>query len=163
MTVRPRVTLFPLAALVIATLGFVAPPHASAASFTAQVIELTNAQRQAIRGGRCPSLTENSALSTAGQRHASDMAGRNYFSHRSIGGATLWQRIRQAGYRPRRYAENIAAGQSSAEDVVNGWMNSASHRANILNCRLREIGVGFAHNDGTAYGNYWVEVFASRH
>ncbi len=161
MPARPCVKLFQLAALcVILTLGILPATPATASSSSARVIELTNAKRRAIMGQRCPALVNNPALAAAAQAHAGDMAARNYFSHTSPGGATAWQRVKAAGYSPRRIAENIAGGQPSAEAVVAGWMRSRGHRANILDCRLREIGVGVA--EGGRFGIYWAQVFGAR-
>ncbi len=163
MTVRPRVTLAQLAALcALLALGTLQAPRTSATSLTAHVIELTNAQRRAFRGDGCPALVANDALAHAAEQHAVDMARHNYLSHNSRSGASPWQRMRRAGYRPTRAAENIAAGQSSPEAVVGLWMSSPHHRANILDCRLREIGVGFAEGPGTIYGTYWVQAFGTR-
>jgi uncharacterized protein YkwD len=126
------------------------------------VIALTNEQRRNVIGDECPALVPNRALSRAAGWHAADMARRNYFSHTSPGGATYVRRMRWAGYQPRRAAENLAAGQTSPEDVVTSWMDSPAHRANILDCSLREIGVGFASNPQSTYGQYWVQNFGAR-
>jgi uncharacterized protein YkwD len=123
-----------------------------------RVIVLTNEHR---RAAGCGDLAWNGALATAAQRHADDMAANNYFSHNSRNGATFAARIRAAGYRYRLAAENIAAGQQSPEEVVATWMDSPGHRANILNCRLRHVGIGFAENGGSAYGAYWVQDFGT--
>lgn len=163
MPVRPCVTLFQFAATVlIVVAGFLSPAPTSAASFSNQVIALTNAQRRSAMGQGCPDLVPNRALSRAATRHAADMARRNYFSHTSPAGSSFVRRIRIAGYRPRRAAENIAAGQPSPEDVVRVWMESPGHRANILDCELREVGVGFASNARAAYNQYWVQDFGTR-
>ena len=163
MTVRPRVMLFQLAALcVLATIGLLYAPPALASSPTTRIIDLTNAQRQRIMGKGCPRLAANAALNSAAQLHASDMARNNYFGHTGLDGRSPFRRMRDAGYRWRRAAENIAAGQPSPEEVVSGWMRSPGHRANILDCRLREIGVGFAQQDGSTYGAYWVQNFGRR-
>ena len=72
-------------------------------------------------------------------------------------------RIARAGY-PKNtgQAENIAAGQPAPSAVVQGWMNSAGHKKNMLNCSYKSIGVGYAHNDGTRYRHYWVQTFGTR-
>lgn len=163
MPVRPRVTLFQIAAtslLVVA--GFLTPAPTQAASFSDQVIALTNAQRRSIMGDACPELVPNRALSRAASQHAADMARRNYFGHTSPGGTTYLHRILWTGYRPHRAAENIAAGQPSPEDVVRVWMDSPGHRANMLDCGLREVGVGFASNARATFNQYWVQDFGVR-
>ena len=85
------------------------------------------------------------------------MAANNYFSHTSRNGASFATRIRRAGYRYRLAAENIAAGQQSPEEVVASWMSSPAHRANILNCDFKELGVGMA--KGGSYRIYWTQAF----
>jgi uncharacterized protein YkwD len=163
MPVRPRVKLLSLAALlVLSTLGVLYIRPASAANYTDRVIELTNLQRRRIMGRWCPRLSANDALTAAAQQHANAMASNNFFSHTSLNGASPWDRVRQNGYTARRAAENIAAGATTPEELVNMWMNSPAHRANILNCRLLAIGVGMAYSDNTTYGWYWVEDMGSR-
>ena len=162
MTVRPCVKLFSLVAVVmLMALVVVDVPATSASTFAEQVIQLTNYQRSRIMGPQCPQLVSSDALTRAAQGHASDMASHNYFSHYSLNGASPWDRIRYTGYSARRAAENIGAGNVSAEEVVNMWMRSPGHRYNLLNCRLHEIGVGVAENGGTTYGRYWVQDFGT--
>jgi uncharacterized protein YkwD len=102
------------------------------------VIRLTNQER--AKAG-CPALRMDSRLRTAARLHSKDMATQNYFSHTSLDGDSFVDRIKQAGY-PNPGAENIALGYQTAAAVMQGWMNSDGHRANILNCGLRAIGVG---------------------
>ena len=71
------------------------------------------------------------------------MADNRYFSHTSLDGSTLGNRVDRQGYSWRTVAENIAVGYPTPEAVLDGWMNSPGHRANILNCALVEIGVGY--------------------
>jgi uncharacterized protein YkwD len=120
------------------------------------VVTLTNAQRTA---NGCPALRVNAILTRVAQAHSADMAANNYFSHTSQDGRSPFQRMTDAGYQFRSAAENIAAGQRTPQDVVTGWMNSAGHRANILNCSLTEIGVGYA--TGGSYGRYWTQDFGT--
>ncbi len=87
------------------------------------------------------------------------MAAKNYFSHTGLDGRSPFDRMRDAGYSYSSAAENIAAGQPTPAAVVNGWMNSEGHRANILNCKLTQIGVGVAR--GGSYGIYWTQVFGT--
>jgi uncharacterized protein YkwD len=87
------------------------------------------------------------------------MATGGYFSHDSRDGRTPFQRIAAAGYTFSIAAENIAAGQRTPQDVTAGWMNSPGHRANILNCSLVHIGVGYA--VGGTYGTYWTQDFGT--
>lgn len=162
MAARPRVKLLAFAALLLVLAqGTTGTPDATASSFVDEVIHLTNTQRRVIKGRSCPALVPNGALMAVEQQHAHDMAIHNFLSHASPNGASPWQRIVASGYHAQRAAENIAAGQHSPREVVGTWMKSTHHRANLLDCRLREIGVGFAHADGSAFGSYWVEIFAA--
>lgn len=89
------------------------------------------------------------------------MAARGYFDHTSPEGEGPGTRVAEAGYSGRGWGENIAQGYGSAQAVVDGWMNSPGHRANILNCDFNELGVGYA--EGSSRGNvpgiYWTQVF----
>lgn len=117
----------------------------------ATVVALVN-QARADRS-QCGPLRVDDQLTKAAQRHASDMATRDYLEHDTPEGVTFAERILDAGY-PRPGAENIAQGQRTARTVMESWMTSPGHRANILNCRLRTIGVGLDVN-----GWYWVQDF----
>ncbi|SFR28218.1 Uncharacterized conserved protein YkwD, contains CAP (CSP/antigen 5/PR1) domain [Lentzea waywayandensis] len=148
--------------LAAATLALAATltPQATAATVQEDVIARTNAER--AKAG-CPALRQNAALSTAAQRHSADMATKNFMSHTGSDGSTMVIRIERAGYtRWTRAAENVAAGHATAADVVRGWMNSSGHRANILNCALRDIGVGHQYRQNTRYGHYWTQDFGTR-
>jgi uncharacterized protein YkwD len=121
-----------------------------------QVLALVNENRR--RGG-CDGLTLDRRLIVAANRHAADMARRGYFAHRSPNGQGAGDRVEDAGYDWSRYSENIARGQDSPAEVVNGWMNSPGHRENIMDCRLHQMGVGLAFDrENTAY---WVQDFAT--
>ncbi len=132
------------------------------AAFAARVLALTNARR--LEGG-CAALTANPTLADVAQGHAADMALQDYFAHVGKDGAAPDARVTRAGYAWRLVAENIAAGYPTPEAVVAGWMDSAGHRANILNCGLTQIGVGYyflSPDPGTQqWQHYWVQVFAT--
>ncbi|MFI7586114.1 CAP domain-containing protein [Spongisporangium articulatum] len=132
------------------------PAEASDTSFAQQVVSLTNAER--AKAG-CGALTADSTLTSVAQAHSADMASHNYFSHNSQDGTTPFQRMSAAGYGYRTAGENIAAGQPTPSAVVSAWMNSAGHRANILNCSFTEIGVGYA--TGGSYRTYWTQDFGT--
>jgi uncharacterized protein YkwD len=123
-------------------------------SFASQVIKLTNRER--AKSG-CKPLKSNSLLKSAAQAHSGDMAKKDYFSHTGKDGRSPFDRMTDAGYSYTAAAENIAAGQRTPADVVKGWMNSAGHKKNILNCTYTEIGVGYA--KGGSYGTYWTQDF----
>jgi uncharacterized protein YkwD len=122
----------------------------------AEVVELTNAER--VRHRLRP-LTVDGRLAAAAQAHSTDMVRRGFFAHESPDGSQVWDRAVAAGYAYRKVAENIAAGQRTANEVVQGWMGSPGHRANILDGDLTQIGVGRA--DGGSYGVYWTQVFGA--
>jgi uncharacterized protein YkwD len=121
-----------------------------------RVLFLVNQNR---RKGGCESISLDRRLIDAANEHAADMARHDYFAHESRNGEGAGDRVQSAGYRWRKYGENIARGQSSAWQVVNGWMHSPEHRENIMNCALRQMGVGLAiSGDDTPY---WVQDFAT--
>jgi uncharacterized protein YkwD/stress response protein SCP2 len=122
----------------------------------AEVVELTNAER--VRHRLRP-LTADGRLAAAAQAHSIDMVRRGFFAHESPDGSQVWHRAVAAGYAYRKVAENIAAGQRTADEVVRGWMGSPGHRANILDGDLTQIGVGRA--EGGSYGVYWTQVFGA--
>lgn len=122
-----------------------------------QVVSLTNARR---RAHGCNNLRRNAALDLAAQRHTRRMANANTLSHQLPGESSLGVRVRRAGYNWTLVGENVANGYATPAAVVQGWMNSRGHRRNILNCRFKHIGVGYAVSDrGTPY---WTQVFGRR-
>ncbi|WP_263164536.1 sigma-70 family RNA polymerase sigma factor [Streptomyces sp. SCSIO ZS0520] len=120
-----------------------------------QVTRLVNAER--AKNG-CGPVTANPKLQSAAQSHSDDMADRDYFSHTDPDGGDPGDRITAAGYRWSTYGENIAAGQQTPSQVMEGWMNSEGHRANILNCGFKEIGVGLRKD---ASGPIWTQNFGT--
>jgi uncharacterized protein YkwD len=106
-------------------------------------------------------LTIDIRLAAAAQGHCEDMVRRSFFAHDNPNGLRPHDRVAATGYQYRMVAENIAAGQRSAVAVVDSWMKSVGHRANILNDDLEHIGIGRA--EGGKYGIYWVQVFGTPH
>ena len=137
-------------------------------SFAQRVFDLTNAARSQSRTcgtqvyAAAPALTYHALLEQAAQAHAADMANRNYFSHTSQDGRSFSQRISATGYSWRTVGENIAAGYATPESVVDGWLKSPGHCANIMNPAFREIGIGYAYGAGSTYKYYWVQDFGTR-
>ena len=86
-------------------------------------------------------------------------AARGYFSHTTPEGVDFATRITKAGYRWSGAGENIAKGQRTPADVMTSWMNSAGHKANILNCGFKNLGVGVAADASGAL--VWTQDFAS--
>ncbi|MFD5847292.1 CAP domain-containing protein [Streptomyces chartreusis] len=120
----------------------------------AEVVDLTNRER--VRAGLRP-LAPDPTLTTAAQSYSADMAARAFYSHTSPEGTQPWDRAAAAGSRMRAIGENIACGQRSPAEVVEGWMNSPGHRANILKRDFTHIGIGFA--GGGPAGTYWTQLF----
>ncbi|MCA0969762.1 SafA/ExsA family spore coat assembly protein [Halobacillus litoralis] len=122
-----------------------------------QVIDLTNQER--AKQGLSP-LKGNWQLSRVARYKSRDMRDKNYFSHQSPTYGSPFEMMRSFNISYRRAAENIAAGQRTPQEVVNGWMNSPGHRKNILDPNVRQIGVGYA--QGGSYGHYWTQMFISQ-
>ncbi|MEU2601197.1 CAP domain-containing protein [Streptomyces hirsutus] len=120
------------------------------------VVDRTNRER--ARAG-LPPLAVDSLLVTAAQAHSADMVARDFYSHTAPDGSRPWDRAAAAGSARRTIGENIACGQRSAAEVVEGWMNSPGHRANILKPGFTHIGVGFA--GGGRAGTYWTQLFGA--
>ncbi|MFD1271119.1 CAP domain-containing protein [Streptomyces kaempferi] len=129
---------------------------AAPATTVAQVVALVNKERATAS---CGPLTEDAQLEKAAQAHSDDMAARNFFEHTNPDGADPGQRITAAGYRWSTYGENIAQGQQTPEAVMESWMNSPGHRANILNCAFKNIGVGVHKGSG---GPWWTQDFGAK-
>jgi uncharacterized protein YkwD len=123
----------------------------------AEVLRLVNAER--AEAG-CRALVSNDTLLGTARAHSTDMATRNFFSHTNPDGQSPFDRMRQAGYQGRMMGENIAAGQTSPAAVMEAWMNSSGHRANILNCGYKEIGIGL--HAGGSMRLYWTQNFGTR-
>ncbi|MDP9849433.1 CAP domain-containing protein [Streptosporangium lutulentum] len=124
-----------------------------------EVVRLVNAER--AKGG-CQPLKHDAQLRKAAFDHSADMAARNYFDHDSPDGRDLADRLRATGFTGwSRLAENIDGGSATPAAVMNGWMTSPVHKANIMNCTFTLIGVGLA--KGTqGYKTYWTQNFAAR-
>ena len=119
-----------------------------------------NAQRRTLR---LPALVSRYELDVAAQRYAEDMFARDFYGHESPEGESVKDRVKKTGYVPRRVAENLAAGHTRVDQVMEGWMTSPTHRANIMHRHLREIGIGLAmgEKDGD-FKILWVQVFAGK-
>ena len=135
-----------------------------AAGIQGEVMQRVNALRAA--GAVCGTtayaatgpLAWNSLLLQAASGHSSDMAQNNYFSHTSLDGRTMVQRVVATGYTYTNLGENIAAGQSTVEGVITGWTNSPGHCANLMNPAFRDIAVACVRSDTSNYRYYWTMV-----
>nr|WP_319487664.1 CAP domain-containing protein [uncultured Caproiciproducens sp.] len=126
----------------------------SYSSFQDQVVQLVNQERAA---NGLKALTVNSSLTKTATLKSEDMAKLNYFDHQSPTYGSPFDMMKQYGISYRSAGENIAMGQTTPQQVMQGWMNSSGHRANILNSSFTQIGVGIAKN---AQGQYiWTQQF----
>lgn len=144
----------------------VAGSPAAAVSPAETVLSAVNSAR--AKAG-CQPLRLNARLTAAAKAHAAAMAEQNFFGHAGKDGSRFASRIKRQGYSYRSAAENIAAGQRTALQAVQGWLKSAGHRRNMLNCRMTETGIAVVYqaDDRPIRGNsaplryYWVQVFAA--
>lgn len=132
-----------------------------------EVIKLTNDAR---RKSDLAQLTRNAHLDQSALVHTLEMVEHGFISHTGQFGSTLKERVGQAGYMNfRAIGENLARGQQTASEVVQGWLNSPGHRANLLNPIFREIGVAYvlgkiaAPNGQVWQGGYWTQNFGARY
>lgn len=133
-----------------------APPQAVTSQAEA-VLLLVNQERskQGLK-----ELKLSSDLTNIATMKSKDMADKKYFSHTSPTYGTPFQMLQNFGVTYRAAGENIAAGQKTAHEVMNSWMNSSGHRANILNASYTELGVGYY--VGGSYGVYWTQIFVGK-
>ena len=122
--------------------------------YEAEVVRLVNKERTSR--GLSP-LTHNWELSRVARYKSQDMKEKKYFSHTSPTYGSPFEMMRSFGISYRTAGENIARGYSNPKAVVDGWMNSSGHRANILNSSFKEIGVGYVPD-----GNYWTQMFIAK-
>lgn len=133
--------------------------------FIGEVVQLTNEARKTGRdcGGTWKDaagpLSVNDHLAVAAQRHAEDMAERMFFAHDNPDGETPTDRMRDAGYTGSITGENIARGQTSPAQVVQGWIDSPGHCRNLMSASFTEIGVGYYR--GGPLGHQWVQNFGA--
>lgn len=126
----------------------------SVTDYEQEVIRLVNEIRQ--KNG-LKALSYDWELSRVARFKSQDMKDNRYFAHNSPVYGTPFQMIRNFGISFRSAGENIARGYSTPQAVVNGWMNSSGHRANILNAGYTHIGVGYVSG-----GNYWTQMFIGK-
>lgn len=123
-------------------------------AYEQKVVELTNAERS--KNGLTPlKIDEN--LSKVAREKSRDMSVNKYFDHTSPTYGSPFDMMKKYGITYRSAGENIAMGQRTPEEVVKAWMNSAGHRANILNGDYTHIGVGYV-----SEGNYWTQQFIGK-
>lgn len=118
------------------------------------VFDLTNEER--VKNGLAP-FKMDKALSDVAREKSNDMKQKGYFDHQSPTYGSPFDMMKQFGITYQSAGENIAMGQRSPEEVVQAWMNSPGHRANILNGSFTHLGVGYIEN-----GNYWTQLFIGK-
>lgn len=123
-------------------------------AFEQEVLTLTNVERE--KNGLAP-LQLDVKLSEVAREKSNDMAKNGYFDHQSPTYGSPFDMMKQFGITYRTAGENIAMGQRTPAEVVDAWMNSEGHRANILNKDYTHIGIGYIEN-----GNYWTQQFIGK-
>jgi uncharacterized protein YkwD len=121
-------------------------------------VELLNAYRGEL--GLAP-VTLNSELGAAAEYHSADMATNNYFDHYLFDGTDAGTNIQNFGYTGFPYAENIAAGMETGQEVLTAWQNSPEHNATMTDPQYTEIGIGRAYNEASHYGWYWTATYGA--
>jgi len=136
--------------------GVAAPAEAGLAPWAADMLSQVNAQRSA--NGAAP-LAPCAALARAAQSHTEDQAAHHTMTHTGSDGSNISVRAARVGYTGwSGLAENVAMGYPSVTAVMTGWMNSAGHRANLLNAAYNHIGLGLAYDGATPY---WTQDFGA--
>lgn len=141
------------------------PPPGDAALLDS-VLERLNDIRAG--GGRCggrdfppaPPLTRSTTLDEAARIHAEDMARNSFLAHTGSDGSNPGERVSRAGFDWQVVAENVAAGQTSADDIAATWLESAGHCANLMDPKYSKTGIAYAVNAGDGRDIYWVQVYA---
>jgi uncharacterized protein YkwD len=147
--------------------AYVTPPASQAPVLAARALELVNQVR--ARGARCgersfapaPPVKLSNTLDGVALGHADDMARHNYFEHQDLTGHSPADRVRAVGYQEKLVGENIAYGPKSADEVVQGWLDSPGHCENIMDPRFAEMGIAFAPGHSSKRGLYWVQLLAA--
>lgn len=129
-------------------------PEQEGQAIEQEVIRLVNVERA---NAGLPALKYDWELARVAEHKSQDMADKNYFSHTSPTYGSPFNMMKNYGINYRSAGENIAQGQKTAAQVVDAWMNSEGHRANILNKNYTHIGVGYV-----ADGNYWTQMFIQK-
>lgn len=133
-----------------------------------KLLEMLNAARTQPRqcGGQpfaaTTPLAWNATLATAAQEHTRSMANNNFFDHKDRDGRTPGDRAELAGYNFQEIGENIAAGQDTPRKVVDGWLASSGHCANLMNPKFRELGAAYAVDPRSDAGIYWTAMFGTQ-
>lgn len=133
-----------------------------------QLLQAINVARGQARqcGGQnfdnAPALAWSATLGTIAEGHSRDMANNNYFDHKGRDGSTPGDRAELGGYSFQQIGENIAAGQGNARKVVDSWLSSPGHCANLMNPQFRELGAAYAADPKSDAGIYWTAMFGAQ-
>ncbi|KAE9250225.1 hypothetical protein PF004_g3031 [Phytophthora fragariae] len=122
------------------------------------MLNAVNAER--VKAG-LSSLCTNNKLQAAAKRHSDDMAKNNYMGHDGADGSSMSKRVTDAGYDWTAVAENVAAGQEDVKSIMESWMNSPGHRANILSADYTMLGTSYAYRESSTYKHYWTQDFGA--
>jgi uncharacterized protein YkwD len=147
---------------------FEAPRVSDGQQMASRVLALVNTARSRARlcGNQkfaaAEALKLDPTLARVAEAHARDMMRHNRMSHTGSDGSNAADRVTRAGYPWRAVAENVASGQTSAEEVVQTWLQSPGHCVNLMRPDLREMGVAYAFDPSSEAGTYWAQVFAAR-
>ena len=106
-------------------------------------------------------LSLDDRLNEAARSHTQDMVNHDYLGHQDSNGNGPWDRVQATGYQASTAGENVAAGYRTIEAVMEGWLESAGHCANIMRSSYEEVGVARIEGPNTQYGVYWTQVFAT--
>jgi uncharacterized protein YkwD len=132
-----------------------------------RALQLVNEVR--ARGARCgersfgpaPPVRLSGTLAGVAFGHANDMARHNYFEHEDLAGHSPADRVRAVGYQEKLVGENIAYGPKSADEVVQGWLDSPGHCENIMDPRFAEMGIAYAAGQSSRRGLFWVQLLVA--
>jgi uncharacterized protein YkwD len=146
---------------------YAAPANADSSVLAIRALKLVNDIR--ARGTFCgghsyapaPPIKLSDTLATVAFGHAIDMAKHNYFEHEDLAGHSPADRVRAVGYREKLVGENIAYGPKSADEVVQGWLDSPAHCENIMDPRFAEMGIAFAAGQSSRRGLFWVQLLVA--
>lgn len=134
----------------------------------AQILDAINKARSQARScginqyNAAPNINWDNRLFFAADKHSLDMATHNFFSHTGSDGSSSSQRATAQGYSWNFIAENVAAGQTSLDQVVSGWLQSPGHCKNIMDARAQDIGLSCRYDENTQYKTYWTLVLGRR-
>lgn len=152
---------------IVVAAPFATPKTKDAAAVSQKALSLVNAARSKARKcGRthfnaAPPLALSAVLNRAALIHSQDMAARKFFEHQGSDGSKVSDRVTRVGYKWRTVGENIAIGAETTEAVVQGWLDSPGHCANMMSTGFTEMGIAFVVDRKSDAGIYWTQVFAT--